>query len=499
MIMSKWHKKGNRILAALLIAVIFILSAAISEKQAFAAESEDYILDGTVRVPIPKTYVLKKVINNIGSAGKETGYLKKPGDIFINSQGYIFITDTGNNRIIKMTKEGTTLNIFKGPKQKPLNSPGGVFADDDGNMYIADTGNGRIVHLSAGGEFVEEFVKPDSNLFESTFTFQPTKVCISPTGYIYSIGNQSVMLMDAYNRFRGFWGQTNVGFKIVEALVRKFASNQQKKYIVKRNPAAFINIAMDEQGMTYVTTADATEGEIKKLNSVGENIYRKYGSVSNSLNLFNLDFLTKMNMTDKTFVYGERFDDDGKPIKPYFVDLAVDKAGNVSAIERNTCKIYQYDQEGNLLTVFGGKGDQKGSFDLPSSIAVDNDGNIYELDMSKNNIQIFEPTDFIKLVHQAVKMYSEGNYDAAYNVWNKVLKIDENYDMAHTGIAKTFYKQKRYKESMQEYVYANDRNGYSMAYTKYRHDIFRQYFGLIVLGIISVIIFFSLAIKFLLN
>ena len=37
----------------------------------------------------------------------------------------------------------------------------------------------------------------------------------------------------------------------------------------------------------------------------------------------------------------------------------------------------------------------------------------------------------------------------------QVLKIDENYQLAHKGIATTLYKQEKWKESMDEYRLPN--------------------------------------------
>ena len=173
---------------------------------------------------------------------------------------------------------------------------------------------------------------------------------------------------------------------------------------------------------------------------------------------------------------------------PYFADITVDKNGIVTVVERRTCKIYQYDQEGNLITVFGGKStNQKGLFSSPSSITADEEGKIYVLDRDLNNIQVFKPTRFIQLVHEALSLYSEGEYDQAYEVWQGVLKIDENFQLARAGMGHSLFKQRRWHDAMEQYTLADDRGGYSEAFVKYRHEIFRKYFPLVVLGLILLI------------
>ncbi|HOJ10108.1 MAG TPA: YIP1 family protein [Clostridiales bacterium] len=476
--------KSKKAMSFLLVIVVVIL---IVNSIAFA-ESRDYILDGNERIPIPETYILKHVINRLENAGEEVKYFNDADDLFINKEGYLFVADTGNNRIVKLTADGRLVAVFKGSENKPFNSPMGVYADEFGNMYVADTGNQRVVHLSADGEFVEEFLKPESELLGASYTFSPSKLCISPTGYLYVTKGQNVMTIDAYNRFRGFMGQNEIGFKLLDAILRMFASQEQKRAIAKRTAAAYLNLTMDEKGMLYAVTMDSADGEIKKLNSIGENIYRKYGGIQQDMKLLSLDFITKMKLKSTSFVFGERKDEEGKSIKPFFKDIAVDKNGVVTVIEQQTAKIYQYDQEGNLLTVFGGKKAQKGGFSIPTSLAVDPQGCIYVLDRGLGNIQVFEPTRFIKLVHNAVKLYSDGDYDRSYAAWQEVLKTHENYRLAHEGLAKTLFKQKKWKDAMEEFKEADDRNGYSKAYIEYRYYIFRKYFTLVVLCIAAIVV-----------
>ena len=180
-----------------------------------------------------------------------------------------------------------------------------------------------------------------------------------------------------------------------------------------------------------------------------------------------------------------------------FKDIAVDKNGIVTVIEENSGKIYQYDQEGNHLTTFGGKSDQQGKFSILEAIAVDESGCIYVLDQDLENIQVFEPTHFIRKVHQAIKLYEDGEYDEAYNEWKKVLEIHQNYPLARLGLAKSLFKQKMWKESMEEYIQANDREGYSKAFVKYRYEVVRSKFPIVLLILIVVIVLLILLFKLL--
>lgn len=425
-----------------------------------AAESKDYVLDGEVHIPIPLSYEPEFVMNNLG----QFGYMNHPEDIFIDSKGIVYVADTGNNRIVKMDAKGKVLATFTGPKEKPLNKPSGIYVDDEENMFIADTGNSRITCLSSNGEYKKQYVKPNSTLLGSNFTFDPSKIFVNSTGYLFVLKSSSFLSMDEQNNFRGFIGAKEVGFDFRRMLIRIFASKDQKDRTVKKNPDAYSNFVIAEDGMIYGTVGNAASGQIRKLNSVGKNTYP---------NIF----------------YGEKSIDKNKnQVAPNFVDIAVDKDGIISVLEKNLGKIYQYDQEGNLLAVFGGLGDYKGTFQIPSSLAVDKDGKIYVIDSKANTLQIFEPTNFIKLIHQAVKLYGEGNYVEAKKYWQEVLKIDANYSLAHRGIAKLYYKEGKWKDALEEYRAAGDTKGYSEAFSEYRHDIFRNHFGVVTVSIVGIIV-----------
>ncbi len=477
------------IIAAALSFIIILGGIPIS----VLASGFDYtIVDGS-RMPIPTTYTFSYAINSIETMDQdEPVHLNQPEDLFIDAQGFLYIADTGNHRIVKLDNNGKAVDIFRGPNDKRLSSPRGVFVDNIGNMFIADTGNNRIVHLSSYGEYIEEFIMPESELLSDFFVFAPSKICITPTGNIYVLRGETIMILDAYNRFRGYMGQNQIGFNLLDTVLRIFASEEQKRVIRRRTAAAYISMTMDDKGMLYATSYDYAGGEIKKLNSVGRNIYRQYG-VQQTPGFKLLSALTQVSLESESFRFGEDFDDDGNWIQPVFVDLAVDKRGIVTVVEEKTGKIYQYDQLGNLLTVFGGKGTQKGRFDFPSALKVDQDGRIFVLDRTRANIQIFKPTAFITRVHEATEQYSKGNYDEAYELWNEVLRNDENYRLARIGLANTMYKNEQWKDAMNQYLLADDRAGYSKAFIEYRYDMFRKNFPFVLLTIlafVAAIIFF---------
>lgn len=478
--------------------LIFLISFGSFAPSAYAAEEMDYVTsNSSFRLPIPKAYNVMGTINNLGEAParweKEKIFFKDPQDLFIDKNDTIYIVDSGNNRIVVMDKNLKTMGIYRSPDSKEFSSPEGIYVDDDGDMYVADTGNSRIVHMSKEGELVEIFYNPESELI-SKAPFTPSKLVLSKTGYIYVVRGENIMAIDGNNGFRGLFGQTDIGYSATEALTRMFASDFQKLSMKRRTASSYLNVALGEDGMIYATSLERIEGEIKKLNSVGNNVYRKYKSVGNSATNPITKFITKVFksvVAGNSFKFGEYFNDEGYYIEPIFRDIAVDSNGIVTIIEEITGKVYQYDQEGNMLAAFGGVGEKKGEFSKPSSIAVNSEGKIFVLDRLNNNIQYFEPTEFIVTVQEATTAYIRGDYDLAFDKWMKVLELHENYELAHAGIAKAYYKQGEWKLAMQESKLAGNRSIYTQAFDEYKYQVLRENFTVILLlGLLAIVVVF---------
>jgi sugar lactone lactonase YvrE len=86
---------------------------------------------------------------------------KLPGHIAIDNKGNLYVSETGNDLIRKITVDGTVTTIAgSGSKgvvngkalNAQFNNIGGLAVDADGNIYFAETGNNDIRKLSASGD-----------------------------------------------------------------------------------------------------------------------------------------------------------------------------------------------------------------------------------------------------------------------------------------------------------------------------------------------------------
>ena len=451
-------KNGKRRLALLCMLAVLLTSMI---NTTVYAQSDNYSIDSSGNlIPIPQTYEVKMSIKNFD----EYGFLSHPEDIFIDKEGYIYIADTGNNRLLKINQSGQVVLEIKSACDKNLKNPKGVYVGDDGSIWIADTGNLRIVVVEPDGSDRKEYIKPESSLLESNFTFDVEKIYVNKMGYIFALKGANILRIDASNNFQGYMGASEVGFNLSRFLIRKFGTKEQIERTVKLAPTSYENFMIANDGSIYGVLASGTTGQIRRLNSIGTNTF-----------------------VSQPFGYNILKDGDIAPTTATFSDITVFDSGITTVIDQWTGMIYQYDQDGNLLTSFGGIGNTKDLFQVPVGIASDRENNLYVLDYSVGVIKVFHPTSFINTVHQAIIYNNGGRYADEQVCWDKVLKLDSSYSLAHKGMGKIAYKNGDYKQSMAEYKLADDKEGYSKSFARYLHSFLREYFGWIMLGAIGLI------------
>ena len=106
--------------------------------------------------------------------------LKEPNDLYLATDGTLFVADTGNSRVIAMTREGEFLWELKGitdgetfiPFQKPM----GIHVDGKDTLYVADSEAKTVYHLEKNGRLLKKLETPVSDTLPSNFYFKPVKV-----------------------------------------------------------------------------------------------------------------------------------------------------------------------------------------------------------------------------------------------------------------------------------------------------------------------------------
>jgi hypothetical protein len=116
--------------------------------------------------------------------------LANPFGVAVDGAGDLYITDTGNSRVVEVTAAGTASVLSTGGLT--LKQPFGVAVDGAGDVYIADTGNNRVVEVTTAGTA--------SVLSTGSLTLaEPFSVAVDGAGdlYITDTGNSRVVEVTA--------------------------------------------------------------------------------------------------------------------------------------------------------------------------------------------------------------------------------------------------------------------------------------------------------------
>ena len=430
-----------------------------------------YTIDSTGRpIPIPDPYVLDHIIDGLTLG---IGGFALPSDILINrANNHLYIVDTRNDRIIELDDQQNVVRQL-GP-ELALDGPQGIYLDSrDDTLWIADTGNDRIIQITPAGKLLQEFGLPQSDVLAEIRSAAPSKVLVDKRGYIYYLEGTGagMIVMDQQNQFRGFFGINQVGFSLRWLWARYLSTEEQREKILLAKPTSHSDMFLADDGFIYSAVAGQLQQQIQKLSPVGINLF-----VEKSLE----------QQLYQRQIFGER----RRSWEPAarFVSVTVDAGGTVTAVDASRARIYQYDQDRNVLLVFGRSGVGPTEFGVASEVGMDSRGLLYVLDTGRSRVAVFRPTPFARLVHQASVLQGDGRYDEAAAVWQEVLGLASGYELAHSGLGKAAYHQERWRGAMREYALARNQLGYSLALLEYRQDVLRRNMGWLVGGMLALML-----------
>ncbi len=406
--------------------------------------------------------------------------LNAPSDLFIADNGYMYIADTNNNRIVWFNQDMEFVDeITTFHNGDTFNQPKGIYVTKDNRLFVADTENERIIEFDANKQFIRTINRPETDLITDATSFRPTKVVVDDAGRIYALAigiNSGIVELNPDGTFQGFMGASEVSVNPITSIWRRyFATKEQLARMELVIPTEYNNLFLDNEEFIYVTMGNVKVEDygidvIRRLNPTGKNVLRDFGYGSPVGDYF--------------------FKTDGKITR--FNDITVTDYKLYTALDGANGKLFTYDYDGNLLYVFGSNGDRKGNFTNAVSVAQYKD-TLFVLDSGKNAIISFKMSKYGALVNDAVRLHYEGKYNEAANKWEEVLKFNANSDMAYIGLGRVLLRNGEYKKAMEYFDLANNRKYYSKAFTFYRREFLADKFGAIVTGLIITFIIFIFA------
>ncbi len=469
----KFLKKLSALFLALVLLVTGLPVLALADDVPYDTYNYDY-WENIVRIPAP--YVPDGAISGVSL---NCGAFASPQDICVAPNGDLYVADTGHNRIVVVDGTGRRveriIDSFENDgEQDTFNAPTGVCVSENEQLYVADRENQRIVVLELDGTLDRIVRDPQSDVLPAGFVFKPLKVSVDYADRIYCIAQnmfQGILVFETDGQFSGFFGTINVSLSLWEKFWKKIATKEERQNQTLYIATEFTGMDIDESGFVYATNIDeAGKQGVRRLNPRGEDVIKKGRNEDVGGDLW----------TSGSGAYAG---------PSQITDVVYRGEGIFSLLDRKRGRIFTYDHEGNLLYIFGGLGTQEGTFTTPVAVEQWN-GELLVLDATRAEIYRFAPTEYGSLINQAVALRYDGDEALAVPLWERVLELDENNELACSGIGKAYLSAGDNKTAMKYLKLGMNRDYYSVAFKRYRSEILRDHLGqaLTIAGVALVVI-----------
>ncbi len=381
-----------------------------------------------------------------------------------------------NNAVFITDRQGNRVSVMTGYEQEGEIIP---FAQIDGVRgvalnYVCDgtkKGNQRVqrqivilgsqnqlIVLNADNQVTRICKDPNSEVLEDGYVFTPLKVSVDYAGRVYCVAQnmfEGIMVFEANGEFTGFFGTIEVNISAWDKFWRNLATKVERSKQQLFIPTEFTGIDIDEEGFVYASNVDINgEQAVRRLNPKGQDVIRKgwNGNLGGDLQI------------DGASQYAG-------PSK--IVDVVYREKGMYSLLDAKRGRIFTYDHEGNLLYVFGGIGSQEGTLTMSAAIEFAGD-KILALDAKQASILIFGETEYGRLINEAVGLRFDGDESKAVTLWEKVLRMDENNELANIGIGKAYLSAGENELAMKYLKRGMSQDYYSIAFKRYRNEILKE-------------------------
>jgi hypothetical protein len=407
------------------------------------------------------------------------GNFREPQGLFVR-ENRIYICDSGNNRILTLevneTGEHNLVSVVSSViidgEESHFNYPMDIFESRDGFLYITDTNNQRLLKLDSGWNHVYTITKPEDESFEENMEFLPVKLVVDFAGRIFVQArnvNKGLMEFDNRGEFVGYMGANKVQFKLVDYIWKSISTQAQRERMDLFIPIEYSNVTLDNEGFVYVTNSSGQADPVRRLNAMGQDILIRNGYEKPVGDL----------------AYGNA---GGILGRSRFIDVVAFENDSYACFDRTRGRIFMYDFQGNLLYAFGSVGNKEGYFLQP--VALEKMGYaLYALDSRTTALTRFDLTGYGQMINTALNEYKAGRYESSADVWEHVLKMNGNYDLAYIGIGRAALRQGEYQKAMKYYKLKHFREGYGKAFQLYRKQWMEENLWkiLLILGIVIIV------------
>ncbi|MBR4072601.1 MAG: hypothetical protein IKK24_01550 [Clostridia bacterium] len=444
----------------------------------------------------PTAYLPEEVLTGVDLG---IGHFKEPQDIAVGNDGNIYILDTGNNRVVILSSQHKVVSVLKefniDGKTTELNDPQGLFVTQDKVLYIADSGNSRIVKFYIDTKECIEYKKPKISMLGDNYTYTPMKLTVDSAERMFVVAKavtNGMIQLDADGSFSCFFGAIETTPTVLEIFWRRFMTKEQLARQETSIPTEYSNVNIDQNGFVYGTISatdleeftfsptDTKRQFIRRMNPLGSDVLRRLGEYAPAGDVY------------------VTLDAKGDKITSKMCDIAVLTDGIYSVLDSEKGRIFTYNNDGILLYVFGGLGEQLGLFNQPKALDVTKDNNYYVLDGGYNQVVVFSPTEYAQKIISASSKSFNMLYEESEEAWTEVMKYSTGSDIAYIGLGKALMRQGKYEEAKKYFEMGHSLDDFSEAFSKSRDSVIKNYFS-IAMAVIAFAIVMYFVIKFIIR
>ncbi len=494
----------KKITKILVFVMILLMVSPMAVSAIIPYETYTYDIDGfTVASPdayVPEVRVDSAYMNEL--SGEMSEAVKEATDIETDASGNVYVTDKTTHRVIVLDSEYRFKYEIKNfvnanGVDDTLNSPSSTFVVDEGDykgLYVCDTGNDRILVFDFDtGKVIREINKPKSTLLVDD-GYSPKSCVVDKYGRLYVAATaryEGVMVMTIEGKLINFIGAPKVTVRAVDALRQLLSPTAAAQNA--NISTTFVNLDLDNvsREFVYATCVYPESDSTSQLAAMSSNDGTY--SPTRLLNAKGTDIMNRNGFwlpAGEVSVFIASADEDVTTGASNIVDITSGPNGIWSIIDRDRCKIYTYDSDGNLLYIFGDKGDQLGNLTKATAITYQGD-KILVLDVTENSFTVYRGTEYASLLSEAIALQNAGEYDLAVEKWEEVLARNNNFDTAYVAIGKSYHRSGDFKTAIQYFKNAYDTENYAESFKEVRKEVMEVWFVPMVFGIVLVFILFG--------
>ncbi|MEA3407041.1 MAG: TIGR03663 family protein [Chloroflexota bacterium] len=188
-----------------------------------------------------------------GAEGNQSGQFKEPWGVTVGPEGDIYIADTWNHRIQVFDVRGQLKRVWGtfGEVKDPMGSgdllygPRDLVVDAEGNLYVTDTGNKRVIKYDAEGNMIKAVGGAGS---EEGQMQEPVGLALSPEGdlYVADTWNQRIQVFDKDLDFLRSWPV--YAWEGMSVLNKPYLAVDAEGNVYATDPEGYRVLAFDSQG-----------------------------------------------------------------------------------------------------------------------------------------------------------------------------------------------------------------------------------------------------------